>query len=110
MNPRSTDCEADALTTTPSRHRGKSNKRKLFSKKKAPLVIRSSFTGEEDMELIYDDDSDCELEAKIEIKLGVMQLSWWLENQGHQNLYLGSTTMMTMIVNMKECFSKKSTA
>ena len=32
---------------------GKSTKRKLFSKRKAPLVIRSSFTDEEGMKLIY---------------------------------------------------------
>ena len=49
---------------------GKSTKRKLFSKNKAPLVIRSSSTDEEDMELIYNDYSDCELEEKIEINLG----------------------------------------
>ena len=41
-----------------------------FSKKEAPLVIRSFSTDEKDMELIYDDNSDCELEEKIEIKLG----------------------------------------
>ena len=44
--------------------------KKIVFQKKAPLVIRSSFTDEEDMELIYNDDSDCELEEKIEVKLG----------------------------------------
>ena len=38
--------------------------------KKAPLVITSSSADEEDMELIYDDDSDRESEEKIEIRLG----------------------------------------
>ena len=53
-----------------SADRGKSTKRKLFSKKKAPLVIRSSFTDEEGIKLIYNEDSHCELEEKIEVKLG----------------------------------------
>ena len=33
-------------------------------------MIRSSFTDEEGLELIYNDDSDCELEEKIEVNLG----------------------------------------
>ena len=33
-------------------------------------MVSSSTTDEKDMELIYDDDSDFELEEKIEIKLG----------------------------------------
>ena len=51
--------------------RGKITKRKLFSKKKkAPLVISSSFSDEEDIVPIYDDDSSCDLQEKIEVKLG----------------------------------------
>ena len=38
--------------------------------KKALLVISSSSTNEKDIELIYNDDSDCEFKGKIEIKLG----------------------------------------
>ena len=33
-------------------------------------MIRSSFIDEENIEFIYNDDSDCELEEKIEVKLG----------------------------------------
>ena len=45
-------------------------KENCFPKEKAPLVIRSSSTGEEDIKRICDDNSNCELEEKIEIKFG----------------------------------------
>ena len=44
-------------------------------------MIRLISTDEEDMEFIYDGDSDCELEEKL--SWVIMQLSWWLENRGH---------------------------
>ena len=44
--------------------------KKFVFQKTEPLVVKSSSTNEEDMELIHDDESDCELEERIEIKLG----------------------------------------
>ena len=62
------------------------------------------------MELIYNDDSDCELEEKIEVKLGDYAIVLVAGKSRSLKFIARIDKYDRVLGNMKECFSKKSIA